>query len=269
MHPDIQLTLFNNFIVIKAYWLFALLAILLALLMMVQLRHLFAYGLHEIILTFIVCAVFFLFGARLLNYALNRENYIREGYHLFTLSFGHFSVYGGMIMAGMSAIVINRLLKKDFWLFADTIVFPFLSAFALMRVGCFLNGCCYGKVCNNFLGIPAPASKVALYTSVNKLIPLLNKTAENVYPTQLMEMAFALLFIPFGIYVYKKHRGKGYVISLLAIYFSAFRLLLLYFRELPYGDLVTKVIYPIIYVSIIMIGLITFIRRWRLYHDTQ
>lgn len=256
MYPRIEWSLFGNAISLQTYFLFAIIAMSVGLLVMLMIFPAIGYKRYEITIIFFGSALFFLIGARLLNYGINRQQYLEEGYGLFTWSFGHFSVYGGMILAGLPVLLLMKIFKKDFWLFADTIVFPFLMSFAIMRVGCFLNGCCYGKACDNFLGVPAPMAKVEVYETLNKFVPLIKQTAGPVYPTQLIEMGFALLFIPVAAILYQKHKGKGYVISLLVVYFSGFRLLVMFFRALPYSQLVTSVVYPLLYSACMLIGII-------------
>ena len=261
MYPTIEVSLFGVEHSLHIYPMFAILAMLVALIVMLILFHTIGYKYYEVLLIFSMCSAFFLIGARLLNYAINHQQYLEEGYSLFTFSFGHFSVYGGMIMAGLPALIWIKVFKKDGWLFADTVVFPFLISFAIMRIGCFLNGCCYGKVCTNFLGVPAPLSKVQIYEALNKFVPLTKLSISPVYPTQLMEMGFALLFIPMGIVLYRKYKGKGYVISLMIIYFSAFRLFVMFFRDLPYDAWVTGFAYPMLYSLCILLGLVLFVYK--------
>lgn len=43
-----------------------------------------------------------------------------------------------------------------FWPLADLVAPPLALGYGLVRIGCFLNGCCYGKPTNSFLGIVFP-----------------------------------------------------------------------------------------------------------------
>ena len=140
----------------------------------------------------------FLMGARLLNFAVNHENY--GDFSIASASFGHFSVYGGLVLACVPAVLFAKVWRKSFWMLADNMVFSFIAAFAIMRVGCFLNGCCYGKVCDVFWGVRLPASLAQIHEGVNSLLPsfVRNEDTLLVYPTQLMEMGLALLFLMLG-----------------------------------------------------------------------
>jgi len=94
-------------------------------------------------------------GARLL-YVLLNLGYYRDNIHeLINLSRGGLVWYGGFFAALGSAIVyINR--KKMGFLNTMDLITPYIAlAQAFGRVGCFLNGCCYG-----FNGTP-----IQLYSS--------------------------------------------------------------------------------------------------------
>ncbi len=83
-------------------------------------------------------------GARILYVALNAGRYAANPLEVFDLSKGGLIWYGGFFLA-LSAMAIfiarNRL---NFWAVGDMIS-PYVAlAQAFGRIGCFLNGCCYG-----------------------------------------------------------------------------------------------------------------------------
>ncbi len=258
MHPEFIFHILGYELTVRAYPLFAILAAAAAFVISFTMLKKNGWKIHQTTILYISCALFFLAGARILNFAVNYANYKNDGYSVFTLAFGHFSVYGGMALACLPPVLLAKVWRKSFWFLADTMVFPFASAFAIMRIGCFLNGCCYGQVCDVFWGVPAPNTLVRIYDSVNSLLPSLARphAVLKVYPTQLMEMGFALLFLPLGVWLYKKYRGRGVVISAFIIYFAAFRLFVLFFRELPYSDIVTVYVYPAVYIVCILTGIL-------------
>lgn len=98
-------------------------------------------------------------GARLLYVLLNLSFYIANPVDIIKLSNGGLVWYGGFISAILASIVYIRKTRLNFWDGADLFV-PYIAlAQALGRIGCFLNGCCYGKD-----GIPAQIySSIALF----------------------------------------------------------------------------------------------------------
>ncbi len=85
-------------------------------------------------------------GARLFYVLLNIGYYTANPFEIVNLSKGGLVWYGGFIGALAASAWFVRARKLDFWAVSD-LVAPYLAlAQALGRVGCFLNGCCYGKV---------------------------------------------------------------------------------------------------------------------------
>ncbi|MCX5680566.1 MAG: prolipoprotein diacylglyceryl transferase [Candidatus Omnitrophica bacterium] len=94
-------------------------------------------------------------GARLLYVLLNIGYYRANPSELIDLSKGGLVWYGGFFSALGASIVYIKQKKMGFWNTMD-LVTPYIAlGQAFGRVGCFLNGCCYG-----FNGIP-----VQLYSS--------------------------------------------------------------------------------------------------------
>jgi phosphatidylglycerol:prolipoprotein diacylglycerol transferase len=72
---------------------------------------------------------------------------------------GGLSFHGGLIGGVLAATIYVRATKLDFWRMADSLAPGLAVGYAITRIGCFLNGCCYGKVTHlpwamNFLHSP-------------------------------------------------------------------------------------------------------------------
>ena len=59
-----------------------------------------------------------------------------------------FVFYGGLIGASLAAIVYTRIKRLPLWKVADACAPGGALGHAFGRVGCFFNGCCYGKACS-------------------------------------------------------------------------------------------------------------------------
>lgn len=60
---------------------------------------------------------------------------------------GGFVFYGGFLLSLISVFVFLRLKKQNFYFWADFLA-PYLGlTYAMGRVGCFFEGCCYGSHC--------------------------------------------------------------------------------------------------------------------------
>lgn len=82
-------------------------------------------------------------GARILHFAL----YKRPGdtlWALFRVWEGGLVFYGGLIGAGLADLLYLRLRHLNMWRFADICAPSIAIGQAFGRIGCFLNGCCFG-----------------------------------------------------------------------------------------------------------------------------
>ena len=85
-----------------------------------------------------------LLGARLLYIILNLPYYLEYPLEVINLSKGGLVWYGGFLAALIAAISYMGRLKSNFWQVADLFA-PYIAlAQSFGRVGCYLNGCCYG-----------------------------------------------------------------------------------------------------------------------------
>lgn len=61
---------------------------------------------------------------------------------------GGFVFYGGFILSLISVMAFLRFKKQNFYFWADFLT-PYLAlSYALGRMGCFFEGCCYGTYCD-------------------------------------------------------------------------------------------------------------------------
>ena len=83
-------------------------------------------------------------GARFLYVMLNAGYYIARPLEILGLSKGGLVWYGGFLSAALASIFYIRRKRMNFWNVADLIA-PYIAlAQGAGRIGCFLNGCCYG-----------------------------------------------------------------------------------------------------------------------------
>lgn len=116
----------------------------------------------------------------------------------------------GFIMAKFNKLPADQILD------VISIILPLI--FGVYRIGCILNGCCYGRETDGVFGF---------------YLPNVSGQWENRYPTQALLLAFdfALFFFLWKWRLKKPAAGKITLFFLLS--FSIFRLLLDSLRELP------------------------------------
>ncbi|SHH73799.1 prolipoprotein diacylglyceryl transferase family protein [Clostridium grantii] len=268
MHPNINFSFFGQQIVLKSYSTFMVLSMTIGFLLSCYLLRKKTYKWSEILCIYLLIIIFFLLGARGLNYFVNYKYFRENNISFFLLKTAYFSLYGGIVVAFLVSILINKIIKKNIKVFLDTLTTPFFISFIIMRIGCFLNGCCGGKHTNSFLGVQFPHKDEAVLNGIigSKLIQSIYNGKS--YPTQLFEGGFALLFILVVLLLRKKIKLKESVFFILsAMYFSAFRWFVLYFRILPYEYYITRIFYPVLYFSIILIGVIKLFIDFHFHHE--
>jgi phosphatidylglycerol---prolipoprotein diacylglyceryl transferase len=125
------------------------------------------------------------------------------------LGFEGLTIWGAVLGAALGIWVYSRFSKFDFGYFADLIVPPLLLGQAIGRVGCLLNGCCYGDMTDLPLGI--------VYSSPDCYAPL----GVSVLPTQFFEIVFLLVVYSVVIKLKNRLQPDG---SLFLIYLSVYSL---------------------------------------------
>ena len=100
----------------------------------------------------IVCGMI---GARLFFVIQNRDQFFRPGATLwetvqrsFDMVGGGLVVYGSMIGALLAAAFVVWKWKLPIWKTADLVAPGMALGLAIGRIGCLLNGCCWGGICD-------------------------------------------------------------------------------------------------------------------------
>ena len=203
----------------------------------------------------VLTAVFSLIGARLLNYLLNTEAYGSD-FPIWSFSYRNLSLMGGLLFGAAAILVYGLAARRNPFRLFDCMVLPVAAAIISLKLGCFLNGCCFGKPTDSFLGMTFPAN-TGIYNFLDKL-PLFTEQTRTVYPTQLFELFGAVIGLAVILPVFRRRVcPDGARAVVYAIWFTLVRLLVHPFRSFPYDKLVTLMVYPIFYCIILLILLIT------------
>jgi phosphatidylglycerol:prolipoprotein diacylglycerol transferase len=167
-------------------------------------------------------------GARLLDVATSSGQRAGGlGSAVLSLNFQGFSLYGGLLLGALTAIVLARTLGLRVWRFADAALPGLCVGIALMRVGCFLRGCCFGEPTTLPWGVTFPTGSPAwaqqLLSGQTGVLGMAG-AVQAVHPTQLYEMAAALLLCA-GALTWRRWRRlpDGSAFLAFAIGFTVFR----------------------------------------------
>ena len=259
MYPfKIQFVLLGIPLEIGPYALFFFIAVATAVIGCLWFAGKRGFGLKKIALMLLIMTASAIIGARMLNAVVNFSAYYEDPGKFFTPAATGFSLYGGGIAAVVSGWIFCRIKKINVYRLGDTFI-PFLGiSVALMRVGCFLQGCCFGVETELPWGLkfpllsPAHLHQMELHGNFMEVYP--------VHPTQLYELAAGIILSIIAFRLLGKKLKDGTTMLIIIIAFSAFRLFNGFLRVNPEGFSMPVYFYPLLYLGIIATCLF-FIRR--------
>ncbi|MBD3162534.1 MAG: prolipoprotein diacylglyceryl transferase [Candidatus Eisenbacteria bacterium] len=124
-------------------------------------------------------------GARL-HFVLAHPSSYEDPLQLFRIWEGGLTLYGGLIAAILVSFFYLRRHRIGFRPVADAIAPALALGEGIARIGCFLNGCCFGRACEAAIGVHYPPDSYAEMA--------LGDTA--VYPSQLfLSVGMIALFV--------------------------------------------------------------------------
>ncbi|MEW6442300.1 MAG: prolipoprotein diacylglyceryl transferase [bacterium] len=174
-----------------------------------------------------ICLIAFaggLIGARIMNcivfYDLYRD---QPWWKLIAVWEGGLAMYGGLFLGLTAAYGYMRLKGLSFWQVTDVLFPPWVVLLIVGRIGCFLNGCCYGEPTSAPWGFYSrSAAKVSGYYVTT-------------HPTQLYSAGAALVI--FGILwrARLKPHFQGRTALLFLLLYPAARFVIEYYRADPRG----------------------------------
>lgn len=249
----IHFSLLNQEVAFGPYSLFFFLAIVVAVTGCFFYALKRGYEAKKILVVLAVMLISAVAGARILNALVNFNAYAANPGKLLEFSAEGFSLYGGIIFAIVSGLICCRLFRLNVFRLGDTFV-PFLGlSIAVMRVGCFLEGCCFGKMTDLPWGVkfpllsPAHIYQMSVYGNYFDVKP--------VHPTELYELAAALLLGFIAFRMLKKNHSDGVTMFVFIVGFSLFRLFNSYLRVNPDSFTAPVYFYPALYLSIVALSL--------------
>jgi phosphatidylglycerol:prolipoprotein diacylglycerol transferase len=161
-------------------------------------------------------------GARLYYVILHFEEFrgnlwgIINPFHGGNLGIGGLVMYGGFIGALLVSVIYFKIKKYPFLPYADAVAPSIGFGIFLTRIGCFLNGCCFGAPTHSSWGITFPAGSPAGYYQHEC-------HAAALYPSQLIESVGGLLIAIIVLAVGRKKTVAGVQFYLVGILYSLLR----------------------------------------------
>ncbi len=128
---------------------------------------------------------------------------------------GGLAQYGGVLAGLVTGLVYFARKGIDPWRGADIVAPSVALGVAVGRIGCFMNGCCFGVPCELPWSVTFPASSHAA-----ELFP-----GQAVHPTQLYESAAALVIMAVLLWADRRKPFHGFTLWLFVMLLAVFRFL--------------------------------------------
>ena len=153
-------------------------------------------------------------GARLLYVLLEFPVYVADPLSIFNIRSGGLSFHGGLVFGIAAGLWYTYKHKLPQGQVADLLA-PYVAlGYAFVRIGCLLNGCCYGRPANVFWALPAAYADDTMR-----------------HPTQLYAFFAALLIFLLLRYREKRIRFAGQLFWEFILLYSLYRFIVEFFRE--------------------------------------
>jgi phosphatidylglycerol:prolipoprotein diacylglycerol transferase len=161
-----------------------------------------------------------LIGARLMYVASywQRDFAGRPWREAFAIWNGGLVFYGGLILASVVGMWRIRRMQLPLWTMTDCLAPGIVLGHAFGRVGCLLNGCCYGHGTTAPWGIHFPADHITKGAAI--------------HPTQLYEALLNLAFFGGLMWLFRRRKFPGQVFATYLVGYAVLRS----FTELFRGD---------------------------------
>lgn len=196
--------------------------------------------------------IFSLVGARLCYVIINIDYYSRYPLEIIMVNRGGLVFYGGIIGAIIASFLFIKIKKLNMGTYFDILSPSLAIGHALGRIGCFLNGCCYGRVIHShplrFIGVQFPRVVETVHNAQGEAVSqiigapaylahlnngIITDTAQTclpVYPTQLISSVGNLIIFFILTYLFSKRSFKGQIWWSYVMIYAVFRFLIEFLR---------------------------------------
>jgi phosphatidylglycerol:prolipoprotein diacylglycerol transferase len=126
--------------------------------------------------------------------------------------------YGGLVGASLGCILYVRLKKLPLWKIADILAPSIALGSVFGRIGCLLNGCCYGRACSLPWAIRFPEGNLS------------NAPTYPVHPTQIYDSLLNLGLYAALAWLFRRKKFDGQVFGVYLVSYAILRSFVEMFR---------------------------------------
>lgn len=137
-------------------------------------------------------------------------------WEIFMIQRGGLVFYGGLAGAALAGIIFARVQKLALWKIADLFAPSIALGYVFGRIGCLLNGCCFGRECSLPWAIHFPADHAT--------------AGAPVHPTQLYDSLLSLGLYAALAWLYRRKKFDGQVFAAYLMAYAVLRSIVEMFR---------------------------------------
>jgi len=157
-------------------------------------------------------------GSRAFYVLSHLDDYRLNWWSILAVWEGGLTFYGGVLLAVPAAVLFMRRHRLPVWTMADLIAPAFALGVGFGRLGCFLNGCCYGKPSSLPWAVRFPSHGAA------------GAVGCAVQPTQLYEALFGFAMFALLLALVRRRGFPGFLFCLFIAAYATWRFLLDFLR---------------------------------------
>lgn len=214
---------------LKIHWygIFAACGFLSAMLALTWKRHIAGVSKDNIMDIGMIAMFAGILGARLFYVIQFHEQFSGQWLKVIRIDQGGLVFYGGFILSCIVLILYCKIKKINLARLLDVFAPAVALGHAFGRLGCFMQGCCFGKAAGgSWLGVtyPAGSAPAARYPDI------LNGCSLPLYPVQLIEAGANFLLFGILFFIAGKFKKPGRVAGIYVICYAVLRFLMEYMR---------------------------------------
>jgi phosphatidylglycerol:prolipoprotein diacylglycerol transferase len=164
--------------------------------------------------------------------------------------------YGGLLFGILAAVAVIKFRGLSIGVVLDSGGFAVPAALIVARLGCFLNGCCYGKTSSLPWAVTFPLkTQAALGMPPNPL-----------HPTQIYEILMDIIILIVLLSIYKRFRYRGEIMLVFVMLYAVARFINEFFRYHTNPD--ANLFFQLLSIGVfVVVGLVLIFRRRLLLED--
>lgn len=265
MHPELaHITVYGHHYTVMSYTTFLVAAVIMYITVGTIVARSRGLKTMSALVFYLSTVLFMCIFARTMHWVFSKTSFSEGISQFLSLSRTNLSGYAGLAVTLVAASAIFSRLHYPTWRLLDASV-PALAISAICaKLGCLLNGCCFGITTNMPWGVTPPPSLADFNQVIMGEIGLFDKPLP-VHPLQIYEMIIALVSGVAADIVYRCRSADGESILTFMMLFSMGRWMIYPLSQSYKFDDIPAWAYPSLYMAVIISCLFLF--RHRVKHN--